>query len=427
MDADLLLLSVLPSLSVLLNLTTIKHQRGQDDMYIQFGILLIIIVSLERFDQDKRFGYAYIPTVLALSDSILSRASCHSVMIENVWSRRPILQIFLRSTIPASIPWLYLDFAFRTKESFFLLEHSITTTYKLSIFGLSWLCWFLLGLRSRRNILKAVLQFSLPIATNDISNPDERNWDSWDNQQCQNWIMFNYRRRMKYVSEDDLYRILGIFKNERICGESLKVLQKEDFVAMGLSHGDSALIASDILSLNSRYPRQKQENLTTIDLEEWLGKKIGQTSIKPPKLDPAQVFDMNGTSLNALCVDDDNKVLDESGAIQLHTNMDHLTEDISANVIDPNLIDSMPPNVREIASRRPDLVQALFSQRYRSVSEGESGLQAASEEDIEKSEVEGDTFDDHTGGIEQDEWSSENRREHEEMIGLLRRRRNNIV
>jgi hypothetical protein len=179
--------------------------------------------------------------------------------------------------------------------------------------------------------------------------------------------------------------------------------------------------------LNSRYPRQKQENLTTIDLEEWLGKKIGQTSIKPPKIDPAQVLDMNGTSLNSLCVADDNQVLDESDAVQLHTNMDHLTEEISVNAIDPNLINSMPPNVREIASRRPDLVQALFSQRYQSASKGESGLQEASEVDLEKSEVESDTCDDHTDGIEQDEWSSENRREHEEMIGLLRRRRNNIV
>lgn len=419
MDADLLLFCVLPCLSVLLNPT--------NDVYIQFGILFILMFALEKFDQDKTFVYAYVPTVLAISDAILSRASCHSVVIENIWSRHPMLQIFLRSIIPASLPWLFSDFAFRCTASFIHLKPSIVSTYKVSILGVSWICCFLLGIRSRRKILKAAIQYSLPIAANDISTSDERNWGSWNNQQCRNWIVFNYRGRIKNMSEDDLYKILGIFKKERICGEALKLLQKDDFVAMGLSHGDSALIASDIINLTSRYPSQKRENSTTIDLEEWLGKKIGQTSIKPPNLNPAEVFDINGTSLNSLISANDNPVLDENDVLPSHTHLEHFAKEISANDIDPNLIKSMPPNVREIASRRPDLVRALFSQKKQSESKDKSGLRIAATENLEQSEAENDVADNLTNVVQQDEWSSESRHEHEEMIGLLRRRRNNIV
>ena len=425
MDADLLLFC-LTSWSVVLNLTTIKHQRGQEELYIQIWILIVLIFSLKVFHNDESFGNAYVPNLLAISDALLSRASCHSTVVENIWSRRPVLQICIRSIVPASLLWIYSDMAFRTKSALILFGPSMVDTCKITIFGVSWLGCFFLRIQSRRKLLNTALKYSLPLATNDISHPDERNWEYWNNLQCRSWIIFNYHGRILNMSEDDLYRILGIFKKERICGEALKFLKKEDFVAMGLSHGDSALIFSDILNLTSRYPSQKRENSTTIDLEEWLGKKIGQTPIKPPPLDPTQVFDINGASLNSFAAGDQTR--SENDYIPSDTDLESIPEDMKLKEIDPDLINSMPPNVREIASRRPDLVRALFSQRQLSGSNAKSGLQLESTDNLHHFGLEDGTLDNPTNEIEQDDWSSmNNRHEHEEMIGLLRRRRNNIV
>ena len=140
------------------------------------------------------------------------------------------------------------------------------------------------------------------------------------------------------------------------------------------------------------------------------------------------MFDINVASLDSFHTTADDQARRENDCITSDADLESIPEEVQLKEIDPDLINSMPPNVREIASRRPDLVKALFSQKQLSESNTKSDIQLKSIESLHHFGGEDGNLDNLSNVMEQDEWSSmNNRHEHEEMIGLLRRRRNNIV
>lgn len=416
----ILLFCALPSASVLLNLTTIK--RDKHEVYYQLITLFLLSFTYAHFDEEEESMLPLIPVLVALLDEIASRSSSHPLMVF-IWHRRPIFQLSVRSAIPSSLVLLYFYLASKHLVVTTQSDYTLYDTYKFLVFGVSWLSCFLMNLRERRKKLKIIgLKSSIPSAVYDLQKPNDRNWDNWTNDQCLNWVAYNYRERTPNMNEDELHFILNVLKKERIHGMTLPFLQKEDFVSIGISQGDAAFLFCDISKLTSRYPSQiHRDNLNSIDidLDKWLGKKIGQTPDHSVEDGPTQLQEFKAESLEM-----DDEVVKNAFDLLTSDNDDNLPESefsiaqdklVSIDEIDRCTIDSMPPNIKEIASRRPDLVRALF-QKHQPLKQNlpENSIKVS----IEDASIYESALIEH----EHDDWQTDSQ---SEMLGLLRRRRSN--
>ncbi len=292
--------------------------------------------------------------------------------------------------------------------------------------------------------------------------PDERNWEYWSTPQFIEWVKYNFRDRCDDVDGDTMDHLLEAIRSQRIQGATLAHLEVEDLRCIGLSFGDSMMLFHDICDLIHNYPsrsrhwdtRRSRDHIynnrrednrdstnTGIDLDAWLGKKIGQTKVVTEEEEDdeddveenmrAQVYDPR----------------EETATIQKSSN-EHASARLPStdgtgssagpafakgtfgNVqLDEELLKAMPPNIREIAARRPDLVQALMASRSDNDSRipNDAGPFLKTDKSLElrnrddKNEMEHDLYSVEEENDESGGWFSGESNSHE-MLGLLRRR-----
>ncbi len=338
------------------------------------------------------------------------------------------------------------------------------------------------------------------------SPPDERYWVSWSNADLISWVKDLYidqihregqssfndttmntvmtgnnsHRQYSFheksqslatssprlqieIDEEVMIQTLSILKTQMINGSALPYIKVGDLVAMGINYCHSiflqvnfqSLIASESRNMNgSENGNRKGDG---IDLEQWLGKKIGgnndiennndnddnhdhaPTSLPKQFNDAKEIMSSKfGVELPELKESLGGSEMDQSPPIprmnptnvarkSAMTSMASMTsnEGPSDVQLDPDLLNSMPPNIREIASRHPQLVQAILLEKRQALNVENSTNQRKKTIRFEMDEEADDdvklappSFDDY----DDEEMGDFEYSEDHEMIGLLRRR-----
>ncbi|GFH53227.1 predicted protein [Chaetoceros tenuissimus] len=322
--------------------------------------------------------------------------------------------------------------------------------------------------------------------------PDERSWEQWSTNQVLQWISCIYTSENSSVhasrhssniklGDGDLDDILDIVSRERIHGACLPALNMNDLRSFGMSYGEAMVLLCEISELMQQFPPTKVYHATSgysirgvesassnrnshdgIDLDEWLGRKNLNSEqpapqpmlqVQAPQFPPQpQVNTVGNSSSQAGTSSNIHKDLIEMRLAEIKAKSG-ISNDIESpvpppsstlqtqqppidiNNIDPKILETMPPGVREIAKRRPDLVQALIQNkqeqmkhdanklspiREESTNQGLDGVIDQDMDSIEAMEYHEDHFGedgmDEEYGFGSDDFN-------DEMVGLVRRRR----
>ncbi len=320
-------------------------------------------------------------------------------------TRNPVLKIGLKSTLPTSLTLVYASVIMIKLRPTVMQEHQILQ-HQFTIFIFSWATYTTLSYLKRRKSHAALtgnVAYPMGRSFNDERlKPDERNWEYWSTSQFMNWVKYNFRERCDDHHVDDVDTIdhlLEVIMSQRIQGATLPHLGVDELRSIGLSYGDSVMLFRDICDLIYNYPsrtrhwdtrrsldraynnNRRQESKdpakTGIDLDAWLGKKIGQTEVVTEEDDDdddeeestrAQVYEPR----EAKAPIQKESSSEYASASAQSPNTDGMLASLRSasaqgtpgNVqLDQALLNAMPPNIREIASRRPDLVQALIASK----------------------------------------------------------------
>lgn len=408
-------------------------------------------------------------------------------------------------------------------------------------FIILWGLFTLWAIKRRREIIKKPVirkySDSLPYQFGSLSQNDnehhaiESGWRKWTTAQLLSWVRDVYYEQMlhqnqnssradyfqhatsnniKYhrnendlqtrnqiridIDDDTLIHIMETIKKQRLNGSVLPYVTVEDLVTMGIAYSHSVFLYTrfrkliDAIAANDLNGRSTDRE-QSIDLDEWLGKKISGVHHKSSSVSNKpndDCFDGEGTEyeddvqttnsssqqydhVKDIMMDKFGLELPQlknpnatthqstitkpsSGNSNYSTNQTNLKSSSPTAVdfnygpfestpkLDQKLLDAMPPNIRDIASRRPDLVMAMqekfkstksqavqpmnIIKRDRTVrfkdEELDDGKLASTEAslNVEYDDEEGsDEFQSHKLGY------NETIEEADEMLGLLRRRR----
>jgi len=312
---------------------------------------------------------------------------------------------------------------------------------------------------------------------------EERKWYNWTNIEFLAWISSTMKTRnithcnhssSLTAKEDALQnqRIYQTVQPHEIDGSMLPYLTVQDWVHMGLSYKDAITVQTQIKELQTLHPSPSvfratncntitNVNATIESSVEKCNDASGNSEIEMLSFDNNNhdrikelMSERFGLQLPSLRTnDDDNEA--QSCAPSNPTSIkeeESISLDIDAKIpndslqkidnnnhhqLGPELLNSMPPNIREIASRRPGLVQTLL--QYQQQQPQQQGATSALMGVVEEEEEEEDDDDD-----EDDEEStkkvhfshplttSKQEKQHyddnddvDEMVGLLRKRRGN--
>ena len=325
--------------------------------------------------------------------------------------------------------------------------------------------------------------------------PDERSWEQWSTNQVLQWVSCIYTSEHSSVhaskhssniklGDGDLDDILDIVSRERIYGPCLPALNMNDLRSFGMSYGEAMVLLCGISELMQQFPPTKVYHATSgysirgaesgpsnrnshdgIDLDEWLGRKnlssVAQQpapqpmlQVQAPQFPPQpQVNAVGNSSSQAGASSNIHKDLIEMRLAEIKAKSG-ISNDIESpvprpapstlqtqqppidiNNIDPKILEAMPPGVREIAKRRPDLVQALIQNKQEQMKHDANKLSSIREESTNQGldgEIDQDMdsieameyHEDHFGEDGMDEeygFASDDF--NDEMVGLVRRRR----
>ena len=268
------------------------------------------------------------------------------------------------------------------------------------------------------NNMGRIISNSLPLSipseqTETVSNVNEREWHNWNTRDTLDWIQSNLGGGTLSQTSHEEYEtkreILLLLRVQRINGQALAYMTVERLCAMGLTFGDSVNLHSKIQVLMNPYSNPRSTTASScgyyesssnnneevhIDLDEWLGNKKKD----PPRNDPVPSDDVadepvdNG--IHAPChhlsekdwtatpkIESAMELSDRIGVpfiqspmqshakLPMHPNIvneDTIRSSVTENHIDPKVLEQMPPNIREIAMRQPQLVQDILMNKRKS-------------------------------------------------------------
>lgn len=277
-------------------------------------------------------------------------------------------------------------------------------------------------------------------------------------------------------SDGNVLDILDILSSEKINGACLPFVRLDQLRSFGIAYGEAVTLIKGMKALMLRYPSRTGAAAAAaqinegIDLDAWLGKKIREM----PQPESHTETDADANSIESGTVNENAYQQDDVMDIynnelasarakaymsreygmelpDLRTTNDSSKQDapasslalsrgdlqspttpasamtndsddgMEANVnIDQALLDAMPASVREIAKKRPDLVQALMQnkqEQVEAVALSRSNLPSISENDGRV------PLEEFAGDEEYGNWNGPGGY-NEETSGLLRRRRN---
>ena len=250
----------------------------------------------------------------------------------------------------------------------------------------SWLWYSNHRRRHRQNLVgMPVVSSAVDLCT---ANLDECHWNQWTRSQVLQWI----------ANLDDAWRssVCSRLAPEAVTGPILQGLTTDDLRSMGVSYGDARRLVNHVHDLISRYPDRNQrcaEQQGDV-LKDWLWD--GSPSVSTYHHQPPRSF-MHETEV----LDDDvikkaNDLMKEkygfelpeirrtlpqteqlelglSGALELRGGDENAlssTEEVAMTAEDespavlaplPGLLAALPDHIREIAERKPELLQALWT------------------------------------------------------------------
>ena len=250
----------------------------------------------------------------------------------------------------------------------------------------SWL-WYSNHRRRQRQSL-----VGMPVVTSTANlssaNLDECHWNQWTRSQVLQWIA--------NLDDEWRFRVCSLLAPEAITGSILKGMTTDDLRSMGLSYGDARRLVNHINDLISRYPDRNQScSEQHVDvLQNWLGDDSPDVSSyhhRPPMsfmheteaLDDDVIKKANdlmkekygfelpeirrtlpkteqpefGLSGAREVMGEDENVLSSVGESAMTVEEESSTS--SAPL--PGLLASLPEHIREIAERKPELLQALWT------------------------------------------------------------------
>ncbi|KAI2503021.1 hypothetical protein MHU86_11448 [Fragilaria crotonensis] len=241
----------------------------------------------------------------------------------------------------------------------------------------SWLWYSNQRRRQRQHLV------GMPLVTSTVNlsttNLDECLWNQWTRSQVLQWI----------ATLDDNWRstVCCHLAPEAVTGSVLKGMTAEDLRSMGVSYGDARRLVNHIDGLISRYPERNQfcaEPQGDI-LKDWLGDDSPDVSIyqhQPPKS-----FMHETEALDEDVIKKANDMMKEKYGFELPeirrkipteqfefrdlaehalpptTETTTIAEDEAPTSAAPltGLLASLPEHIREIAERKPELLQALWT------------------------------------------------------------------
>ena len=417
------------------------------------------------------------------------------------------LKMILKAAIPATIVllyatiWIQLEINMKMGMSNGYRNLMNGEQWQQTIFFITWFATIVYYTLQRRRIIKSLkIHNSDSSSSNDfysqsgmgVGMGDKKKWEHWSTEEFLSWVVSIYRIEMHQrrrghghghghgsganqisygdtshtdmdmdnnttttMDESDIIEIVAILSQEKIHGGCIPFLQLNHLRSFGISYGAAVIMIKGMEELTgvSAAARMQSQSYPGvggglgdedgIDLDEWLGRKIGE--IKPPtsthdKLynvdDPAilaevisalndaengnkdadgddarqqQDFGMGGMDVDNMDIDSneldsgrakefmnsrfglelpevrtgkglstqeqeqDTRTLISSSASSMPmpmsngsngNNGDSVGMEENSNVqFDQALLDSMPESVRDIAKRRPDLVQALMQSK----------------------------------------------------------------
>ena len=385
------------------------------------------------------------------------------------------LKTFLRSSIPSSLILLYTtlfmkviyadDADKKQNEKIF---------WQFTSFMTSWIFCTLLSVSKKRNLMVSHANANTFGQIYNHLTPDERGWERWSTRKFLQWVTYNHLEKKKHFQigksdndndndGDELQCLLDLLEGERINGESIPFIQLDDLRSMGVSFGQGIVLLKQIQDLLRKYPSKSQQmpfpqsqtsgmqqnqnsGEDEIDLDAWLGKSKSETAARTEaRAEDAKKAETNylissageneskmkaedfmndrfGTSIQISGVQSDD-FSEQSCFTSVGTNPTGIEEQSSSHLpkssvtsnessifgIDEAFLSTLPPNVREIAERRPDLVNSLMSNAEPAVNHAQS---LSSNEPLQ-------VIDEEIGY-----WQEGQGPKNQEMVGLLRRRKN---
>ena len=355
--------------------------------------------------------------------------------------------------------------------------------------------------------------------------PNETDWQDWNTNQLLDWVRdklfqeqshsncnttispnhydcyssspYNQRdaSRQKskirvYIDDDAIVGILETIREQGINGSILPYIQVQDLITMRVGYIHAVFLCVKFRNLMDTANINDSSNDTVdehnkgvgIDLDEWLGKKVGENQLLTGKnLDSNHDIEHNHDNMdfmnnNVSHYDSAKEIMSEKFGMELPQvrqmpdqlpdpipsmeSNEHLpmtqsqfiskpTKPVASAAstasttlnnknqsqikLDQSLLNSLPPNIREIASRNPDLLMTMMQKKV--LSEKPRSKQDVEFETVTKDRVvrfsDGDV-EEKVGSLKTPEdYDEENNDAHgtsidesDEMVGLLRRRRN---
>ena len=394
------------------------------------------------------------------------------------------LKTMLQSSIPSSLLLLYTTVSMKILQLGIHEEDKIFWQWASFVAG--WIFCTVGSLARKRRLTGGMStlhsnSFVGQANQHHFAVPDERGWEHWSTQKFLQWVIFTHASKPSINSNsqavddaDELQVLLDVLEEERMTGESIPFLQLDDLRAMGISFGEAIGLLTQIQCLLHKYPSRNQsfqhhhisragvptypqENRNSgdgIDLDAWLGNKDQQNGSRrgdaADKLGPdgnenamqqAKDFmsDRFGIEL-PIVMNNDNpgqKKLppaDSADAYKVEAKKPPPSFAKSSVIkknevrktyfdgIDEAFLNAMPPNVREIAQRRPDLVKSLMSNVPADIPlKGQRLMAVKDDNDTAHSSL---YTDEPLEVIDEEIGYCQEQPKNQEMMGLLRRRRN---
>jgi hypothetical protein len=227
----------------------------------------------------------------------------------------------------------------------------ITVLISLSSWG-----WYSDQLFMHRSSLQGI-----PIVTSVVNLPQLDKVQEWTPSQVLQWIIS--------LEVEWRYRLIPIVAPHHITGGVLLRLEQQDWTAMGVPLGDAIRLvqnAQQLCNTSSHRqiePNQKEEEQDLV--QEWLGpakplKRVDTSS--PNQTDPLEHNQETMERAKQIMQERYGLQLPEVTIPQSNDEVDNAQESLSSeNALLEDLLLAMPQHIREIAIRKPELVQELWT------------------------------------------------------------------
>jgi len=419
-----LLPSVLIAVASVLVDATFRSDVYRDRIWAQ--IALWLAASLQGVSNDTNVS---ITNVLIHATFFLSLTSAgyQAFMVQCRWTTSDSIRAdYTRFLAPSILlPLIYSWIMFIPP---FDMHSAWMQCLALFVVALMSLCgWRWTTLRKRRvrqDLVGMPTVESLPVFSTSTRSLEGRVWMDWTPSEVLTWI--------NSLEGDEWASVCSQLAPERIPGSVLDALTVTELRSMGMPYGPAQCLVDKIHDLTTEYPpsprargsRYRDPQQDELEIDEWL--RDDRASAKrpqawahdayeeglPPQTASAPDVPYSSTmfpgELNEEAIQKAKDVFREQFGLELpeiklrnpvaeqlpSDEAGRYSEDIPATLsqpttaaggavppenqvgvdFPPDLLDTMPPHVREVAKQRPDLVQMLWKQRQQGKSASPLGL-----------------------------------------------------